>query len=301
MVVDGRIAFCRSLLRRGARFTCSVTTNPATAMEKVKLLIDSSVVVAPELQGGAHSVLDFLATASSLYAVADRGHRHSNGISEVSFLISRGVVPTAQVSSQDLVKGVSVVGYMGQEGQDGVADVVTGDIVDVARGSVDGGIAAQPERPFPPPGDHPDVPMRGTGAAGLCAELQEAHAAVPAPVPDSSPAGPETKRQKTVSQTFSGVVLRFNGEQGYIIPDDPDSLPQNVVAALTRQATSAREAGMVVVHPYLLYFDFCYDKSDARLLEGFKLVEGMAVTFLVYVDPEGAGASEVSPVHKIEG
>ena len=58
---------------------------------------------------------------------------------------------------------------------------------------------------------------------------------------------------------------------------------------------------MVVVHPYLLYFDFYYDKSDARLLEGFKLVEGTAVTFLAYVDPEGAGASEVSPVHKFEG
>jgi hypothetical protein len=118
-------------------------------------------------------------------------------------------------------------------------------------------------------------------------------------VPDSSPAGPETKRQKTVSQTFSWVVQRFNGEQGYIIPDDPDSLPQNVVEAMTRQATSAREAGIVVVHPYLLYFDFYFDKSDARLLVGFKLVEGMAVTFLVYVDPEGAGAYEVSPVHKM--
>ena len=58
---------------------------------------------------------------------------------------------------------------------------------------------------------------------------------------------------------------------------------------------------MVVVHPYLLYFDFCYDKSDVRLQEGFKLAVGTAVTFQAYVDPEGAGASEVSPVHMIEG
>ena len=52
---------------------------------------------------------------------------------------------------------------------------------------------------------------------------------------------------------------------------------------------------MVVVHPYLLYFDFCYDKSDVRLQEGFKLAVGTAVTFQAYVDHEGASAFEVSP------
>ena len=67
-------------------------------------------------------------------------------------------------------------------------------------------------------------------------------------------------------------------------------MPKNVEAKLARQAFEAREAGKVVVHPYLLYFG----KSDVNHQEGFKLAEGVAVTFQVYVDHDGAGAYEVS-------
>ena len=101
--------------------------------------------------------------------------------------------------------------------------------------------------------------------------------------------GPETKK---IKKTFSGTVLRSSSSwlggacrfDGFITPNNPDSLPEFVKAALALPgALSSPSRG--------LYFSGRY--MDPR--EDFVLVEGVSVTFQVKVDHEGAVACDVAP------
>ena len=56
------------------------------------------------------------------------------------------------------------------------------------------------------------------------------------------------------------------------------------------EAAAAEEAGKTVSDPDMLYFR----KPDVNHEEGFKLAEGTAVTFKLYIDDKGAGACDVS-------
>jgi hypothetical protein len=113
MVVAARIAYVRKLLEFGAKVSCSISFNPTTQVEKVRLLIDPTVHIDADWQVGAAIALDYLECASVHARIADRGHRHSSGISEVVFLITRAVEvlhnpsrltsgPTAQVPVPDV-------------------------------------------------------------------------------------------------------------------------------------------------------------------------------------------------------
>ena len=102
-------------------------------------------------------------------------------------------------------------------------------------------------------------------------------------------AGPETKK---VKKTFSGIVRLGSGAwmggafrfEGFITPNDPDSLPEFVKAALALPgALSSPSRGF--------YFSGTY--MDPR--EDFVLGEGVSVTFQVKVDHEGAVACDVAP------
>ena len=101
--------------------------------------------------------------------------------------------------------------------------------------------------------------------------------------------GPTTKQQKKI---FSVTILRCDSSwmgrigqyEGFIAPDAPDSLPEHVKASLAMPgAVSSPSRG--------LYF-------DGRHLgprKDFLLGEGVAVTFQVNVDDEGAVACDVAP------
>jgi hypothetical protein len=76
--------------------------NPETQIEKLKVVVNASVQIHPALQGGAFAMLTYLEQMLHSAHVADRGHRHTDGKSEVCFFISRAVAsaPAAQVLPQ---------------------------------------------------------------------------------------------------------------------------------------------------------------------------------------------------------
>ena len=125
MVVVSRVDYCRVLLQRGAKVVCTLTSNPATAIEKVKIVIDPNVRIEPYLQTGAVFCLDHVSQASISYHVADRRHKHSSGISEVCFYISRGAArgPSTE-HPQDLQGRKGRVGVEGFDGVDGFEGTV---------------------------------------------------------------------------------------------------------------------------------------------------------------------------------
>ena len=104
----------------------------------------------------------------------------------------------------------------------------------------------------------------------------------------ASAADPLTTGAVDGPKTFSGTVLRCGrnswGYDGFITPDDPDSLPEHVIAGLAKpRSLSSPSRG--------LYFR----RPNVGHQKDFELGVGVAVTFQVYVDDEGAGACDVSP------
>ena len=102
-------------------------------------------------------------------------------------------------------------------------------------------------------------------------------------------AGPEAKKQKKTftgtvrlsSSSWAGAFCRYDG---FIAPDDPDSLPEHVKAGLAMPgALSSPSRG--------LYFRGRHE--DRRKV--FEFGEGVAVTFLVLVNDEGAFACDLAP------
>ena len=131
--------------------------------------------------------------------------------------------------------------------------------------------AAQPERPFPPPGDHPDEPTRGTGTAGLCAELREAHAAVPAPVPDrpsgcsppSAPVGPQAVQRPSLGAASFDIDSQVSGiRSAHTMSKVPTSVSASschtLRAAAPRDGSVASPAGRHRAGPYPAHHDKGY-------------------------------------------
>ena len=88
MVVKNRIAYLRRLLHHKAKINVSITTNPTTGVEKVKVVVDPSTPMGVAQQLLAAATLDMLDNACLERPVADKGHKHSNGVSEVQFFLS---------------------------------------------------------------------------------------------------------------------------------------------------------------------------------------------------------------------
>ena len=102
MVVSERLRYLRCLLSRGAKVSCSVTSNPSTGVQKIKVMVDPSVRVEPHLQMCTAMVLDIVETALHHYAVADRGHKHSSGISQVCFFVSYELPKQGKMFGNDI-------------------------------------------------------------------------------------------------------------------------------------------------------------------------------------------------------
>eukprot|EP00933_Yihiella_yeosuensis_P017374 TRINITY_DN14527_c0_g1_i1.p1 TRINITY_DN14527_c0_g1~~TRINITY_DN14527_c0_g1_i1.p1 ORF type:complete len:321 (-),score=27.71 TRINITY_DN14527_c0_g1_i1:118-1080(-) len=100
MVVQNRVAFLRNLLHHGAKLHASISSNPDTQIEKIKIWVDPAVRIDPLRQQCMTSILDMLDHACTHYHVADKGHKRSGGMSEVVFYISYGKVKQTEHSRQ---------------------------------------------------------------------------------------------------------------------------------------------------------------------------------------------------------
>mmetsp|Transcript_30000 Transcript_30000/g.64821 ORF Transcript_30000/g.64821 Transcript_30000/m.64821 type:complete len:234 (-) Transcript_30000:62-763(-) len=91
---------------------------------------------------------------------------------------------------------------------------------------------------------------------------------------------------------YIGTVQNYNirAGWGFIQPEDPTSLPENVQAAITKASEEAAARGKNVGEGGLIYFR----KPD--ISEGATLEKGGTVTFQVYVDDKGAGAFNIAGV-----
>ena len=85
MVVLNRIAYLRELAGHGAKLLFTISVNPSTGVQKFKVLCDPTVQVFEDMQFSSFAILDLLSSFNSSHRVADRGHKHSNGISEITF------------------------------------------------------------------------------------------------------------------------------------------------------------------------------------------------------------------------
>mmetsp|Transcript_10540 Transcript_10540/g.23267 ORF Transcript_10540/g.23267 Transcript_10540/m.23267 type:complete len:191 (+) Transcript_10540:69-641(+) len=103
----------------------------------------------------------------------------------------------------------------------------------------------------------------------------------------------EAEGRKEIGETvLPGVISRYNVKQGYgfLKPDNPQGLPNPVKKKMNEAEAAVEAEGKEVKEKGLLYFR----KPDVNHEEGFKLAEGTAVTFRLYVDNLGAGALDVS-------
>ena len=89
MVVQNRITYLKKLLEHGAKMVVTSCCNEATLIEKIRFHIYPQVQVPWEKQTFVMYALDWIAVAVDTLSVADRGHRHSDGHSEVTFFISK--------------------------------------------------------------------------------------------------------------------------------------------------------------------------------------------------------------------
>ena len=93
MVVSNRIAYLRNLLQHGAKLTFTASVNPSTGMQKFKIIVDPSTHVPAEQQFCALHMLDYLGTLCSFCRIVDKGHKHSDGRSEVLLYITGSSTP----------------------------------------------------------------------------------------------------------------------------------------------------------------------------------------------------------------
>mmetsp|Transcript_1372 Transcript_1372/g.2508 ORF Transcript_1372/g.2508 Transcript_1372/m.2508 type:complete len:221 (+) Transcript_1372:38-700(+) len=99
-------------------------------------------------------------------------------------------------------------------------------------------------------------------------------------------------REVLGEDAYSGIIQRYNLKQGwgFVLPDNPDELPQQVLQKLKEANKEAENIGKQVSDEHLLYFR----KPDVNHADGFKLKTEVPVTFNVYVDDKGAGACDVT-------
>jgi len=99
-------------------------------------------------------------------------------------------------------------------------------------------------------------------------------------------------REELGSETYTGVIHSYNWKfgWGFIMPDNPEDLPQQVKEKLQESMEAAAADGKEWTDENLLYFR----KPDVNHTEGFKLGKEVPVTFCAYVDDKGAGAYNVS-------
>ena len=90
MVVANRVAYLKRLLVSDTKLVATASANSITLNEKIRIHVYPQTHIAAMHQSFVAHILDMLLLAVDTHPVADRGHKHSDGHSEVSFVISRG-------------------------------------------------------------------------------------------------------------------------------------------------------------------------------------------------------------------
>lgn len=88
--------------------------------------------------------------------------------------------------------------------------------------------------------------------------------------------------------TYTGIVTSYihKAGWGFLHPDDPASLPEDVAASISERA--AQEAAKGKDTTELLYF------RSPDVVQGFTPTKGAAVSFKTYMDDKGAGAYDIN-------
>ena len=97
MVVLNRVAYLRNLEQYGAKLTFSVSVNPATGVQKFKVVIDTSILIPIEQQSCTLYMLDLLSNLCVSHRVADKGHKHTNGISKCPSISLEGMFLSSRI------------------------------------------------------------------------------------------------------------------------------------------------------------------------------------------------------------
>merc|ERR1711957_119881 len=102
----------------------------------------------------------------------------------------------------------------------------------------------------------------------------------------------DSENRTEMDGEFAGTIARYNFKfvYGLILPDTPGELPGKVKNALAKSAKEKKAEGKDICDKNAIYFR----KPDVVHDESFKLSDGAAVSFKVYVDNRGAGAFDVS-------
>lgn len=98
----------------------------------------------------------------------------------------------------------------------------------------------------------------------------------------------EENRSVIDTAPLTGVVCNYNWKQGFgfILPDSPDDLPEEIKDEL-RKANKARREPREKGYENILYFR----KPDVET--NFRIKKDSEVTFGVYMDDKGCGACDV--------
>jgi len=99
----------------------------------------------------------------------------------------------------------------------------------------------------------------------------------------------EENRSIVEGELLTGVCDMYNWKQGwgFIMPDDPDSLPEEAKEKLQEGVEATKSEGKEPRDPNLVYFR----KPDVE--SNFRIQKGSEVTFQLYIDDKGCGACEV--------
>mmetsp|Transcript_58082 Transcript_58082/g.135828 ORF Transcript_58082/g.135828 Transcript_58082/m.135828 type:complete len:151 (-) Transcript_58082:59-511(-) len=100
------------------------------------------------------------------------------------------------------------------------------------------------------------------------------------------------QRMEGDGNQYMGVVTNYSvrGGWGFIRPEDPNMLPEEVMLKIKQSADEARARGKAIQEECLLYFR----KPD--VIPGFKPFRDTPVTFTVYTDIKGAGACNIAGI-----
>jgi len=98
----------------------------------------------------------------------------------------------------------------------------------------------------------------------------------------------EENRTVLEGELLTGVCDSYNWKAGwgFIMPDDPDSVPQEAREKLDEHAEASKAKGKEI-DANLIYFR----KPDVEA--NFRIMKDSAVTFQIYIDDKGCGACEV--------
>merc|ERR1712194_876670 len=102
----------------------------------------------------------------------------------------------------------------------------------------------------------------------------------------------ENRVESGEGSMFVGKVTNYNFRAGwgFVTPESPEELPEDVQAAMAKAAEEQIAKGKTVDNPYMIYFR----KPD--VVEGYQPKRDAQVTFQVYTDDKGAGACNIAGV-----